>query len=671
MRGAAVTCKFLGMVFILSLLFQGTCAAQVNNEANPNSNYTINDTVNGTIIGNLNGTIGNLNGTLNDTTNETFNGTAVGTINGTFDGSINNTEVFPSILLLPLFLGALLFLFWLCRFFDRMNFCFVSFLLIAVLAGLLWRFPLPLIYSILDEFLYVLISLIFIFIIFIIFYEDEKRQEKKKVNFYLFSVLLIALFLGFLLSLQFSLMDQILEYNLYYLILILVALFSIVIYETYKKMNKKKNGGSKKESNDKDGSTERVKNNLIMWLHDIARNFIIIFVVLAWPTALLYFDYKNIDYITFYGLEKLQFPVYIIAASFVGILSYLFLSIEDGFGQLLPEYMKISIAWSYLKRILTAPFIALIGFYLLNHLLRIQETNEINDYFVFVFSFFAGVFTKTIETWIFAWVQRLLPGDKRDEFNSRAEYKVENSLFVKKLGLDEDLTYMLYSVKIRTIEDLASFYDKEKNLLCKIDLDTRNLGEGVGCPIKGRGVMLGSYREEQLRIYTKRAKYYTEMNERNELVKVLRMNRDLAFKLCIRADIKDLDDLKNSDPKNVHRSICDYKKESQEIHDRSCECSEEVIQNYKEKARIELEMNKSPTAAFLAYPVSEKHPLQFKFLDKSTGSPITWKWSFGDGATSNDRNPEHRYCSAKEYAVTLEVENVKGKGTLKEKIDVK
>jgi len=329
-----------------------------------------------------------------------------------------------------------------------------------------------------------------------------------------------------------------------------------------------------------------------MWTHDIARNFIIIFVVLIWPIVLLYFDYKKINYITFYGIEELQFPVYIIAASFVGILSYLFLSIEDRFSQLIPEYVKISIAWSYLKRILTAPFIALIGFYLLNHLLRIEEVSEINDYFVFVFSFFAGVFTKTIETWIFAWVQKLLPGDKKNEFDARVEYKVENSCFVTKLLLDEELAYMLYSAKIRTIEGLASFDDDIETLIKKVNFDTRNLGEGTGCPLKKRKKLLGNYTEEQLKLYTKRAKYYTEMDKKSSLVKDLKMDRDLAFKLCIRAGIKDLDDLINCDPKYVHKKICDYKKESQEAHDRLCECPEEVIQNFKERAKVKLTKRK-------------------------------------------------------------------------------
>ena len=443
----------------------------------------------------------------------------------------------PSILLLPLFLGALLFLSWMCRFFDRMNFCFVTFLFIALLLVPLWLQAVDLIS---EEVLHILIVLILISIFTVIYYEYKQRKRDK--------------------------------------------------------------------CNKIDENDASDKNNLIMGLHDILRNFIVIFVVLIWPIVLLYFNYKNIDYIAFYGVDKLQFPVYIIAASFVGILSYLFLSIEETFDQLIPEYQKISITWSYLKRILTAPFIAVVGFYLLNHLLRIQEMKEINDYFVFVFSFFAGVFTKTIETWIFAWVQKLLPGDKKDEFDARAEYKVENSFFVTKLRLDGDLAYMLYNAKIRTIEELASF--KAEDLMKKVNLDTRNQGEGIGCPLKKREKTLGSYTKEQLELYIDRAKYYTEMDEKSSLVKELKMDRDLAFKLCIRADIKDLDGLKKCDPKYIHKKICDYKKESQEAHDRLCECSEEIIQNFKEKAKVELTKGRVPRSRYFMVLTTAKYSCQ-------------------------------------------------------------
>lgn len=150
----------------------------------------------------------------------------------------------------------------------------------------------------------------------------------------------------------------------------------------------------------------------------------------------------------------------------------------------------------------------------------------------------------------------------------------------------------MYSVKIRTIEDLASFDDDIDTLVKKVNLDTRNLGEGTGCPLRERENLLGNYTKEQLQMYTKRAKYYTEMDEKNELVKTLKMDRDLAFKLCIRADIKDLDSLVNCDPKYVHKKICDYKTESKETHDILCECSEERIQKFKEKAKVELTKKK-------------------------------------------------------------------------------
>ena len=474
---------------------------------------------------------------------------------------------------------------WMCRFFDRMNFCFVTFLLVALL---LWFQSSNLISREIGQ---ILIDLIITSIVIVILYESfftQRTEGKNKLvtSFHNIAENIIAIFAAFIwpfmiiyLILYFSALllgitsDYISREIYYYLIFFTIILISI--FETICKQRKGNESSQSKEDN---------QSNLIMSLHDILRNFIVIFAVLIWPIVFLYFDRNRISYVTFYGIEKLQFPVYIIAASFIGVLSYLLLSIEETFGHLIPEYEKISIAWSYLRRIFIAPFIAIIGFYVLNDLQNRDEFSEINDYFVFVFSFFAGVFTKTIEEWIYAWVQKLLPGDKKEEFSARIKYEVKKSDFVKILGCDEDLAYMLYNAKIRTIEELASFKD-ECELMKRVNLDTRNLGEGTGCPLKNRAGTLGSYKKEQLQLYIHRAKYYTEMGQKSDLVIKLKMDRDLAFKLCLRAGIKDTDGLKNCDPKYVHKKICDYKKESQEAHDRLCECSEEVIQNFKEKAK--------------------------------------------------------------------------------------
>jgi beta propeller repeat protein len=72
---------------------------------------------------------------------------------------------------------------------------------------------------------------------------------------------------------------------------------------------------------------------------------------------------------------------------------------------------------------------------------------------------------------------------------------------------------------------------------------------------------------------------------------------------------------------------------------------------------------KAPVAAFSASPRSGKVPLKVRFTDKSLNSPVSWKWSFGDGTYSTARNPVHAYSKAGKYNVSLTVKNAKGKNT--------
>jgi PKD repeat protein len=75
--------------------------------------------------------------------------------------------------------------------------------------------------------------------------------------------------------------------------------------------------------------------------------------------------------------------------------------------------------------------------------------------------------------------------------------------------------------------------------------------------------------------------------------------------------------------------------------------------------------SKSLVAAFSASPVSGEAPLKVKFTDKSTGSPTSWKWSFGDGKYSTAKNPVHTYSKERKYTVTLTVKNARGSNTVK------
>jgi PKD repeat protein len=70
-----------------------------------------------------------------------------------------------------------------------------------------------------------------------------------------------------------------------------------------------------------------------------------------------------------------------------------------------------------------------------------------------------------------------------------------------------------------------------------------------------------------------------------------------------------------------------------------------------------------PVAEFAANTTSGIAPLAVGFTDQSTGSPVTWHWTFGDGATSDEQNPEHTYTDTGSYTVSLEVTNPDGSNT--------
>ncbi|WP_141241738.1 PKD domain-containing protein, partial [Methanosarcina spelaei] len=86
--------------------------------------------------------------------------------------------------------------------------------------------------------------------------------------------------------------------------------------------------------------------------------------------------------------------------------------------------------------------------------------------------------------------------------------------------------------------------------------------------------------------------------------------------------------------------------------------STKTIKNY-----IVINELKTPVAAFYASPRSGKAPLNVQFTDKSSNSPTSWKWSFGDGTYSTSKSPAHKYSKAGKYTVSLTVKNAKGSNT--------
>ena len=70
---------------------------------------------------------------------------------------------------------------------------------------------------------------------------------------------------------------------------------------------------------------------------------------------------------------------------------------------------------------------------------------------------------------------------------------------------------------------------------------------------------------------------------------------------------------------------------------------------------------RKPVEADWSFQVVSPEDRVVAFRDRSYGNITSWHWDFGDGKSSSDRHPTHRYEKAGEFIVTLHVEGPEGK----------
>jgi gliding motility-associated-like protein len=73
----------------------------------------------------------------------------------------------------------------------------------------------------------------------------------------------------------------------------------------------------------------------------------------------------------------------------------------------------------------------------------------------------------------------------------------------------------------------------------------------------------------------------------------------------------------------------------------------------------------APSPDFSATPAAGCGPLGVQFTDQSGGSPLFWSWDFGNGQTSNQKDPYVVYSSPGSYTVTLIVRNKDGSNAVR------
>lgn len=77
-----------------------------------------------------------------------------------------------------------------------------------------------------------------------------------------------------------------------------------------------------------------------------------------------------------------------------------------------------------------------------------------------------------------------------------------------------------------------------------------------------------------------------------------------------------------------------------------------------------------PVGADWSFRILDRARRVVAFHDDSTGEVARWKWDFGDGATSAEQHPLHRYATPGKFVVTLEVEGAAGRSKLSKVWDV-
>ncbi|MBN1185318.1 MAG: PKD domain-containing protein, partial [Bacteroidales bacterium] len=83
----------------------------------------------------------------------------------------------------------------------------------------------------------------------------------------------------------------------------------------------------------------------------------------------------------------------------------------------------------------------------------------------------------------------------------------------------------------------------------------------------------------------------------------------------------------------------------------------------KELSFISLSAGTIPVTDFYASSTTVSVSQNIQFTDLSTGFPSGWSWDFGDGSSSDQRNPLYNYAEAGTYTVSLTTANKYGFNT--------
>ena len=186
---------------------------------------------------------------------------------------------------------------------------------------------------------------------------------------------------------------------------------------------------------------------------------------LSWIIAFIVFHTNNFSIYFFDPVLKV--PLYVPIIAFIGAISYVTVSDLKKMEKKLDAEVIKRIHCAYGRRLLMAPYIAIIALFTLSDVINMK-----NQWAIVFFAYFVGLYTKAIEGTLKELGMKFLTAKQKKEIHNRNIEDFKNSDVSVLSGTSVNINNKLNSAGISKIIDLIAISDEKiEEIAEKIDLD--------------------------------------------------------------------------------------------------------------------------------------------------------------------------------------------------------
>ncbi|MCK5318715.1 MAG: hypothetical protein KAJ55_12430, partial [Anaerolineales bacterium] len=199
------------------------------------------------------------------------------------------------------------------------------------------------------------------------------------------------------------------------------------------------------------------------------------FPALLWVGAFSVFLFLSVSHTNNFSIyffdPLLKVPLFVPIIAFLGAISYVTVSDLKKMEKKLDAEVIKRIHCAYGRRLLMAPYIAIIALYTLSDVIQMK-----NLWAIVFFAYFVGLYTKAIEGTLKELGMKFLTAKQKEEISIREINDFKNSDISRLPGISDCISKKLDNAGISKIIDLIAISDKKiEEIANKTDLDKTHL----------------------------------------------------------------------------------------------------------------------------------------------------------------------------------------------------